>query len=62
VEAILRRRIADDEPIGSQRIAEELASASQLPRITEIEVPAVDLMGYDALLIEKEAGCPVGLS
>ena len=62
VEAILRRRIARDEPIRAESIAEELALASELPRIGEIEIPAVDLMGYDALLVEKEAACPVGVS
>lgn len=62
VEAILRRRIAGDEPLRAKAIAEDLASSSRPPRVTEIEVAAVDLMGYDALLMEKETECPVGVN
>ena len=62
VEASLRRRIASDEPLRAKSVADELAATSQLPPVTEIEIPAVDLMGYDALLVEKEAACPVGVS
>lgn len=62
VEAILRRRMAADEPMCAESVAEELASVSQLPPVTEIEIPAVDLMGYDALLVEKEEACPVVVS
>jgi len=62
VEAILRRRIVGDERLRAEAVAEELASSSRPPRITEVEVPAVDLLGYDALLMEKEVECPVGVS
>jgi hypothetical protein len=62
VEVILRRRIAGDAPIRAENLATELTSASRAQLATEIEVPAVDLAGYDTLLVEKETGCPVGVN